>query len=69
MREGQITEAVVQETLGGFQDPETGRSVTQLKQVRGLKLDGERLSVTLGLTSWAAPVREDTRAELIEFLR
>ncbi len=55
--------------MAEFTDPETGRSITQLEQVHGLRLDGRRLSVTLGLTTWSAPVWEQTRAELAELLR
>ncbi len=69
MAEGQITEAAVREVLARFQDPETGRSITQLEQVHGLKLEAEKLSVTLGLTTWSALVRDETRDELAELLR
>jgi ATP-binding protein involved in chromosome partitioning len=62
------TEAAVQKALSEFKDPETGRGITQLGQVHGLRLDGERLSVTLGLCTWSAPIWEQTRSELAEHL-
>jgi ATP-binding protein involved in chromosome partitioning len=69
MSDNQPTEAAVRAALAEFKDPETGRSITQLQQVHGLKLAGQRLAVTLGLTTWSAPVWEATRAELAEALR
>ena len=61
MPNDQPTEAAVRAALAEFKDPETGRSITQLEQVHALRLDGQRLSVTLGLTTWAAPVGEQIR--------
>lgn len=69
MPPGPLTEEAVRRTLDGFQDPETGRGVVTLQQVHDLKLDAQRLSFTLGLTSFVAPVWEQTRAELVEFLQ
>ncbi len=68
MPDDQTTETAVRAALAEFKDPETGRSITQLEQVHGLRLDGQRLSVTLGLTTWSAPIQEQTRAELVEHL-
>jgi ATP-binding protein involved in chromosome partitioning len=64
-----VTEAAVRAALADFRDPETGRGIAQLEQVHGVQLDGRRLSVTLGLTTWSAPLWEQTRAELAEHLR
>ena len=44
-------------------------ALRQLEQIHGLRLDGQRLSITLGLTTWSAPVWEQTRAALAELLR
>ena len=63
------TEADIRAVLAGFKDPETGRSVTQLDQIHDLRLDGQRLSITLGLTTWSAPLWEPTRLELAKLLR
>jgi ATP-binding protein involved in chromosome partitioning len=65
----QTTESAVRAALAEFTDPETGRSITQLEQVHRLRLEGTHLSITLGLTTWSAPVWEQTRAELAEHLR
>jgi ATP-binding protein involved in chromosome partitioning len=58
------TESAIREVLAQFKDPETGRGIAQLGQVHELKLEGDRLDITLGLTTWAAPLWEETRAEL-----
>ena len=68
MSNNQPTEADVRAVLAEFKDPETGRSVTQLDQIHDLRLEGRRLSVTLGLTTWSAPLWEQTRSELTELL-
>jgi ATP-binding protein involved in chromosome partitioning len=68
MAQAPITEALVRDSLAQFPDPETGRSIAQLQQVHHLKLDEERLSITLGLTTHSAPLWNDTRAELVAML-
>jgi ATP-binding protein involved in chromosome partitioning len=69
MSEKQVTEADVRAALGEFKDPETGRSVTHLDQIHAVRLDGQRLSVTLGLTTWAAPLWDKCRLELADLLQ
>jgi ATP-binding protein involved in chromosome partitioning len=69
MAQTTITEALIKDALAQFPDPETGRSITQLQQVHHLKLDGEKLSITLGLTTHSAPLWNDTKAELVAMLR
>ena len=64
-----IAESAVRAALAKFQDPETGRSVGQLNQIHRLEIDGERLSATLGLTTWSAPIWDDARGELERLLR
>ena len=64
----QPTDAAVRAALAEFKDPETGRSITQLEQVHALRLKNQHLSVTLGLTTWSAPLWEQTRTELLELL-
>jgi ATP-binding protein involved in chromosome partitioning len=59
----------VEEILKSFSDPETGRKLWQLDQVRDLKIDGNVIEVTLALTSYAAPLWEETREQLAEQLR
>ena len=69
MIEPTLTESIVREVLASFPDPETGRSVAQLDQIHGLKLDGNRLRITLGLTTYTAPIWSETRDELAALLR
>ena len=68
MAEGQVSEASVRQVLDRFQDPETGRSVVQLGQIHRLDLADGRLAVTLGLTSWSAPLQGEIRDELAALL-
>ncbi len=62
-------ESAVRAALAEFKDPETGRGIVQLEQVHALRLDGRRLHVTLGLTTWSAPLWTETRDELLGLLR
>lgn len=69
MTTNSTTESDIRTAIAEFKDPETGRSVTQLEQIHALRLDGQHLSVTLGLTTWAGPIREQMRNELADLLR
>ncbi len=69
MAEGPLTKKVVEQILNEFTDPEAGRGIVTLEQVGDLKLDGNELALTLGLTSFSAPLWKQTRADLIEHLR
>jgi ATP-binding protein involved in chromosome partitioning len=69
MPDGQVTQAQVEQVLDEFQDPETGRSIVKMGQVGDLKLDGDKLSLRLALTTYCAPLWEETRAALAEQLR
>jgi len=57
-----VTEAALRQAIAAFQDPETGLSALQLGQIHQLELSGDDLSVTLGLTTWAAVLREEIRS-------
>jgi ATP-binding protein involved in chromosome partitioning len=61
-------ETNIRDALSQFRDPETGRSITQLGQLHALNLERDQLAVTLGLTTWSAPLWEETRNELASFL-
>jgi ATP-binding protein involved in chromosome partitioning len=65
----QPSESAIRAALAEFQDPETGRGITQIEQVHKLQLDGRRLSVTVGLTTWSAPLWQQIRDELIADIR
>jgi len=68
MTQGEINEATVQAVLEEFKDPETGRDVVRMQQVRDVRLDGNRLSLTLALSTHSAVLWEETRGELVDFL-
>ncbi|HZZ30058.1 MAG TPA: Mrp/NBP35 family ATP-binding protein [Pirellulales bacterium] len=69
MSVGPIDQTAVMAVLNEFKDPETGRSVVQMEQVREVQLNGETLSLTLGLTTHSAPLWQETKAALEELLR
>ncbi len=56
--------ATVEQALADFPDPETGRSVTQTGQVQGIQVNGSEVQVSLALTSWAAPLFDETIAAM-----
>ena len=64
-----MNEAAVQAALSEFKDPETGRGIVEMGQVRDVRLAGDQLSLTLALTTHSAPLWKTTRADLIELLQ
>lgn len=60
----------VRSVVEAFPDPETGRSLGSLGQVGTISEEGSGVRVEVGLTSWAAPIREETldalQAKLVE---
>ncbi len=64
-----IDEAAVRSVLAEFKDPETGRSVVQMEQVRDLQLADNRLSLTLALTTHSAPLWKEAQEELRNLFR
>ena len=63
-----IDSAAVDQILHDFADPETGRSLKQLQQIHEVQIEGNRLQVTIGLTSYAALLWNETREKLQEQL-
>jgi ATP-binding protein involved in chromosome partitioning len=55
--------------LSDLADPETGRSVVPMEQVHVVEIDGTRVDVSLGLTTWASPLWEDIRQQAERLLR
>jgi ATP-binding protein involved in chromosome partitioning len=51
----------VEQALAELLDPETGRSVVRMEQLKHVAIDGNHVEVTLGLTSWAAPIWDEIR--------
>lgn len=64
-----IDEAAVRAALADFKDPETGRSVMQMEQVRDLRVSEDRVSLTLALSTHSAALWKETQQELIELVR
>ena len=56
-----VTEKDVLAVLSGVQDPELGKDVVALHMVEGVKVEGDRVTFTLNLTTPACPLR--TRLE------
>jgi len=67
--DGTLELKAVEKVLDEFTDPESGRGIVTLDQVRDLKVDGDAMSLTLSLTTFAAPLWKQTRADLIEHLQ
>jgi ATP-binding protein involved in chromosome partitioning len=64
-----IDEAAVRAAVAEFKDPETGRSVVQMEQVRDLRATGDEISLTLALSTHSAPLWRETKQELVDLLR
>jgi ATP-binding protein involved in chromosome partitioning len=64
-----IEPSAVLSALADLSDPETGRSITQMEQVRDVRIADGRLSLTLALTTHSAPLWQETRAAAERLLR
>lgn len=69
MADGPVSQSAVEAVLAEFLDPETGRSVVQQGQVRDVAVAGNKVSLTLALTTHSAPLWESTRLELAQLLK
>jgi ATP-binding protein involved in chromosome partitioning len=69
MADNSLDRAAVTAALDSFKDPESGQSVTAAGQVSDVAIEGNRVSLTLGLTSHTAILREETAAALAQHLR
>ncbi len=63
-----LDRAAVDSALSSLLDPETGRSIAQMDQLHDVDVDGHNVSVTLGLTTWAAPLWEEVHAQALRLL-
>ncbi|MFK7770018.1 MAG: P-loop NTPase [Mariniblastus sp.] len=63
----QNLETRVRETLAKIQDPETGRKLA--KQIHEVVADADHVSVKVGLTSFAAPLKKDFHQEVLDALK
>lgn len=64
-----VTREQVEKILFELPDPETGRSMARMEQIRHIGIDGRGVEVTLGLTTWSSLLWEETRAEVERLLR
>jgi ATP-binding protein involved in chromosome partitioning len=69
MPDNPVNSTVVDGVLEKFLDPETGRSLKQMEQVVDVAIDGNRLQVTVGLTTYSAPLWDETRERLQDALQ
>lgn len=69
MADGQVDVAAVEAAITDFKDPESGRSILSFEQIKDIQLTDSELSLTLGLTTWSAPLWTDTKDAIEEKLR
>ena len=58
----------VKNVVEAFPDPETGRPLGQMGQVHTIDSNADGVKVQIGLTSWAAPIREEIAEQVLERL-
>jgi ATP-binding protein involved in chromosome partitioning len=64
-----VTSSQIEAALKDFKDPETGREALPMGQIRDVRVDGSQASLTLALTTHAAPLRQEMAARVEELLR
>jgi ATP-binding protein involved in chromosome partitioning len=64
-----VTREMVEQALADMPDPETGRGLAPMGQIRHIGIDGRGVEVTLGLTTWASLLWDETREEAERLLR
>src|SRR6478736_7998732 len=69
MADAPITFATIESALATLPDPETGRDLAQMEQIHDVAVKGNRVEVTLGLTTWSGLLWEETRQEAERLLR
>ena len=69
MATGPIQAADVKKVLSEVADPETGRDLVQMEQVRDIKIDGSKVNLTVELTTHSAPLWNDVRDDIAERVR
>lgn len=58
----------VQSALSEIKDPESGRPITQCKQVHQLSVEGSTINAQIGLTRFASPLRADFESAISELI-
>jgi ATP-binding protein involved in chromosome partitioning len=61
--------AAVEAALANLKDPETGRSLQQTGQLTRVQAEKNWIEVSIGLTSWTAPLQEDFRGKVAALLQ
>jgi ATP-binding protein involved in chromosome partitioning len=69
MNDQTLTVDAVKTALADLKDPETGRDVMTLGQVRDLAVNGSEVSFTLELTSHSSPLKQETHEEAVELIK
>src|SRR3954470_22608217 len=64
-----ITLATIESALAQLPDPESGRDLARMEQIHDVAVKGNRVEVTLGLTTWSGLLWEETRQEAERLLR
>ncbi len=59
-----LSEQTVRTAIADHPDPETGRPIDSMGQIHKIEIDGDRATVTLGLSSHSAPIAEEVTAAL-----
>lgn len=59
----------VRSVLAEIKDPETGRPISQTGQIQNVVVEKNWIQVVVGLTHWAAPLREEFRQSVVETLQ
>ncbi len=68
MAADRLDRVTVENALAELADPETGRDVVTMQQVQDVAIEGNRVDVTLGLSSWSSPLREGVCNEARQLL-
>src|SRR6476661_6413143 len=63
MADAPITSATIESALADLPDPETGRDLARMDQIHDVAVKGNRVEVTLGLTTWSGLLWDETRQE------
>jgi ATP-binding protein involved in chromosome partitioning len=69
MADVSVTREMVETALADLPDPETGRSLVRMDQLRQVTIDSRGVEVTIGLTTWSSLLWDETRAEAERLLR
>ena len=69
MADSSLDKNQVDQILQSFNDPETGRNLKQMDQIKEVLIEGNRLQLRVGLTTYAAPLWQETREKFQQQLK